>query len=329
MFEGKVTRGVAGVRQMFGLSIVIPVHNNWSTLENFISFFKQAQPDLQYSLKSLGYSESIECIVVDDGSRTRERENLVQSEARNGCRIRLFRLTRNFGQHAALKCGISEAQGALVLRVNADHGPLLRLLPDMMQALVSSKFDRVVPLTRNREPFISRFWVRVERGLLGLDVSSGAIPMTLWSRNFVDKMSHDTASWVYIREIEDWIGCTTFYFSHPEIDNPRVSSTYSVRRRLGLMFQIVASRPARLLRIMLTASMLIFSFMIALSAILGALAILGVYGGNGTVTIVMIQTLIFFCLSTMLLGVGLLVVRATVEASGRPPYQIRERMDCD
>lgn len=91
-------------------SVIIPVLNEEGSL-----------PELTHRLlKTLdGLGEPSEVIFVDDGSTDGSFELLRQLHAADS-RVKVIRLARNFGQHAALSAGIERARGEAVVILDAD-----------------------------------------------------------------------------------------------------------------------------------------------------------------------------------------------------------------
>lgn len=90
------------------ISVVIPVYNEEESLPLLLdSLFKE--------LKDL----SAEVIAVDDGS-TDGTFRLLEERVKADPRLKAVRLTRNFGQTAALAAGFEAAQGRVVVPLDAD-----------------------------------------------------------------------------------------------------------------------------------------------------------------------------------------------------------------
>ena len=111
------------------LSVVIPVFNEHRTL-----------------LDTLGRVETIpvakEIILVDDGSKDGTRDLLKSLESKNG--IRVFYHERNQGKGAALRTGIRQAQGDIVLFQDADQEYDPSDIPSLMKPILDGKADVVL-----------------------------------------------------------------------------------------------------------------------------------------------------------------------------------------
>jgi dolichol-phosphate mannosyltransferase len=84
------------------VSIVIPVYNEAEVIGEMhrrLTRVASTLPDLEYEL-----------IVVDDGSRDESYAALV-ALARNDPRLRVLKLSRNFGHQTAITAGIDVARG--------------------------------------------------------------------------------------------------------------------------------------------------------------------------------------------------------------------------
>lgn len=90
------------------LSIIIPLYNETENLKPLFVELKEALSQFDY-----------EIIAVDDGSTDGTGEELLKiASAEHKIKAVLFR--RNFGQTAALSCGISQASGDIIVPIDSD-----------------------------------------------------------------------------------------------------------------------------------------------------------------------------------------------------------------
>ncbi|MGB1013250.1 MAG: glycosyltransferase family 2 protein [Nannocystaceae bacterium] len=97
-----------------GLSIVIPAHNEAPTISAVIADCRS-------------YTEDV--VVVDDGSHDKTAELARQAGAR------VVRLPQNRGKGAALRVGIEQAVGEVLVFIDADGQDDASELPDLLAAL--------------------------------------------------------------------------------------------------------------------------------------------------------------------------------------------------
>ena len=95
---------------MSKISIVVPVYYNEDTLMDLYQDMKE---------KILGRIGEYELVFVDDGSKDRSWEILNEIKALDG-RVHLVKLSRNFGEHAALLAGLSVCTGDCAVTKQAD-----------------------------------------------------------------------------------------------------------------------------------------------------------------------------------------------------------------
>ena len=104
------------------LSVVLPVFNEFESLDELL---RRLLPVLD------GCGRTFEIVFVDDGSRDGSFEKMA-SFAREDRRIRVVRLSRNFGHQMALTAGVDSARGRLVAVMDADLQDPPELLPQML-----------------------------------------------------------------------------------------------------------------------------------------------------------------------------------------------------
>lgn len=95
---------------MSSISVVIPVYNADLSLENLCLKLIPAMEAI---------TKSFEVIMVDDGSRDGSWEIIMQLIDRDS-RVRGIRLSRNYGQHNAVLCGIRAASFDIIVTMDDD-----------------------------------------------------------------------------------------------------------------------------------------------------------------------------------------------------------------
>lgn len=97
-------------------SVVVPVYNSEKVLEKLYGRIKETFEN--------GIKEKFELILVDDSSKD-ESFAVMESLRRTDERVKIIQLSRNYGQHCALLCGMSYAKGDFVITMDDDlqHPP--------------------------------------------------------------------------------------------------------------------------------------------------------------------------------------------------------------
>ncbi len=124
------------------LSLVIPVYNEQENVSALLAQVHTALAD---------YTQPWELILVDDGS-TDATYRLLQTEAeRYGPHVRVFELSRNFGQTAALQAGLDQVRGDIVATLDGDMQNDPHDIPRMVVHLLEHDLDMVAGWRKQRQ----------------------------------------------------------------------------------------------------------------------------------------------------------------------------------
>ena len=105
------------------VSIVVPVYHNAASLPDLLTKFRE--------LSDKNRTDRFEFVFVDDGSRDNSFE-VLSTLAASEPRMRVIKLSRNFGSNAALLAGLDQAQGDVVAAIAADLQDPPELIHDML-----------------------------------------------------------------------------------------------------------------------------------------------------------------------------------------------------
>lgn len=92
------------------ISIVIPIYNEEENLHNLYNRLTAAAPS---------WNENYEILLVDDGSADNSL-SIMSGFAAKDARVRVIKLSRNFGHQPAISAGIQEAKGDAVVIMDGD-----------------------------------------------------------------------------------------------------------------------------------------------------------------------------------------------------------------
>jgi polyisoprenyl-phosphate glycosyltransferase len=166
------------------VSVVIPVYFNeenipvtWAALES--------------SLSQLPTDYDWEVVFVDDGSGDRSYEKLLEVAAAVPARVRVVKLTRNFGQVAAVLAGFRQARGDCCVVMSADLQDPPELILEMVRRW-SRGTRKIVLATRmqREDSFVarctSRTFYRLMRRFAIPNMPDGGFDFFLVDRRVVD-----------------------------------------------------------------------------------------------------------------------------------------------
>jgi glycosyltransferase involved in cell wall biosynthesis len=113
------------------IKAVIPVYQNVGTLR---SLFEEIRRTRAFK------SGDLSCIFVDDGSTDDSYLELLALQTLDPERVEIIKLSRNFGQIAALQAGLRHALGSHVVIISADLQDPPSLIDSMIEKLVNETY---------------------------------------------------------------------------------------------------------------------------------------------------------------------------------------------
>lgn len=308
------------------ISLIVPCYNEQEVLPILIERLQW----LARTLDAEGNCDS-EIVFVDDGSADETWEQIRRFAAADD-RIRGARLSRNFGQQAALTCAYALAEGDAVVCLDADLQDPPEVVPEMVERWRAG-FDVVYAVRRVRrgESVLKRgtaggfYWLI--RKLGAAYVRAGTGEFRLMSRRSVDALLAFDETSRFIRGLAGWIGFPAFelYYDRP----PRAAGTtkWPLRKMIHLATDAIVSFSQVPLRL---------AYYAAWSLSLGFLAYLAwqlvardwsgqASPGAGELSTVLLAVVLFGAAN--LLGQAILgeyVGRIHQQSVGRPLYIVQE-----
>jgi dolichol-phosphate mannosyltransferase len=120
------------------ISIIVPVYNNANCLEELIQ-------RVSVSFKNLKYTYEI--IFIDDGSIDNSLEILKIFSSKDKF-IKIISLSKNFGQHSAIRAGFNHADGNLIILMDADLQDRPENIPQLVKKIVNEELDVVFTMEK-------------------------------------------------------------------------------------------------------------------------------------------------------------------------------------
>jgi glycosyltransferase involved in cell wall biosynthesis len=298
------------------LSVVAPVYNEEELIEEFVRRASAAVADYSYEL-----------VLVDDGSTDRTPE-LLDRIAAEDPRVRVIRLSRNFGHQAALTAGLEHAVGDAVAMIDADLQDPPELIGEMV-ARWGAGADVVYAVRRQREGetafklATASFFYRLFDKLAQVDLEPNSGDFRLLDRRALDALLAMTERSRFLRGMTVWVGFTQTAV-HYERDARHAGETkYTVRKMLRFSLDAIASFSHLPLQLATYAGLLSAGVAFVAIPVVIALHFVGSYlPGFGTLTIAI---LLLGGIQLIALGViGEYVGRIYDEVKHRPLYIVRE-----
>lgn len=225
------------------LSIVVPVYR----AERIV---KELVVRLESTLESI--EGSYEVILVDDGSPDESWEAIQSVVADRRC-FQGIRLSRNFGQHAAITAGLTHSQGDWVIVMDCDLQDQPEEIPRLMEK-AEQGFDIVFARrTERSDGLLRRMLSQAFFGLLGFLTDTQQDPSIgnfgIYRRKVIRSMLSMGDYVRFFPTMVQWVG---FHRSEIDVkhgDRAEGKSTYSLGSLLTLALNVIltfSDKPLRL-----------------------------------------------------------------------------------
>jgi len=299
-------------------SVVVPVHDEEGSL-------RELYRRLAAVLDTL--DGGWELILVDDGSRDRSFETMLELR-RADPRVKIVRLSRNFGHQVAITAGIDLASGDAVIVMDGD----LQHPPEAIPRLVErwrEGYEVVYGVMTERagesrfKRWTASLFYRLLRRLTEIDVPPAG-DFRLVDRKAVDAFASLRERNRYVRGMFSWIGFRQTGVPYEAPPRYAGRTKYTLQRMLRLAAHGILSFSNVPLRLVLALGFLVSGLAIAeaVYALVGKLG--GFYTVPGWASIVFVVSLLGGIQLIVLGVIGEYVGLIYDEAKRRPIYLVRE-----
>lgn len=163
------------------ISVVIPVYNEEENVPILVS-------ELEEALKGLG--KAYEILFVDDGSRDRSRDRILEAR-KNNPNIRIISFEENAGQTAAMDAGFRASRGDVIVTLDADLQNSPADIPLLLEKI--PEYDIVCGWRAERQdPWVRRISSRianaVRNALSQEEIRDIACSLKAYKRECFDKI---------------------------------------------------------------------------------------------------------------------------------------------
>ena len=309
---------------MSKLSIVVPVYYNADTLELLYEDLRK---------KVLHKLEEYEIVFVDDGSGDDSWKVM------NGLRdrdphVKCVKLSRNFGEHAALLAGLSASSGDCAVTKQADLQEDSALILEMFESWKrGNKVVLAVRKERKENPlkvFFANLYYQIIRGMVNRNMPAGGCDCYLVDRKVIEVLERLDEKNSSLTLQVMWVGFQTDMVYFVRQDREVGESRWTLSKKVKLVFDSVMSFSYFPLRFM---SMLGVVFNVIAVILLVSVFVEKFMEGTPIVgwASLMCVTLCASGLLMLMMGIlGEYIWRTLDAARTRPPYivdEVREARD--
>ena len=301
------------------LSIVIPVYYNEDNLRPLYADIKEKIID------KINYNYEI--IMVNDGSNDGSYD-VMKELTEMDSNIKIISLSRNFGSHAAILCGLSHCTGDCAVVKAADLQEPTELILEMVESW--RKGNNVVLAVRNgrkeslRQKFFANFYYWLVKKSALPSMPKGGFDVYLLDRKVIDVLeSLDEKNSALTGQIL-WSGFRTDIVYYTRLAREIGTSKWTLRKKIRLVMDTLVSFSTLPISIVLSIGTFSFIGAIIWAIVVFVCKLQGIISVSGWTTLFIFN---LFSFGIIMLTLGLLgeYLWRTFDASrNRPPYIIEE-----
>jgi len=303
---------------MSKISIVVPVYYNSDTLMMLYEDMKE---------KILGKLGDYELVFVDDGSGDNSWEIMNQIKDMDA-NVQCVKLSRNFGEHAALLAGLSVCTGDCAVTKQADLQEDSEIILDMYESWKKgNKVVLAVRASRDENPvkkFFANMYYVLVRKFVNKKMPAGGCDCYLLDRQVIEvlQLLDEKNSSLTLQVL--WAGFKTDEVYFHRKDREVGKSRWTLAKKVKLVMDSLMSFSYAPIRFMSTIGVVFFVTAVALMlwVIIEKLTV-----GTPILGWASLMCVVLFSFSVMMVMMGILgeyVWRALDASRNRPPYLIDE-----
>ncbi len=300
------------------ISIVVPVYNEQANLDEF----------LRRTIAVMdGLVQPYEIILVDDGSRDRSLEILKEWAVRRPDVLRALQLSRNFGQHPAIRAGFQDVTGDVVVTLDADLQNPPEEIPKLL-AKFEEGYDVVGGVRQNRQDSFARKFAsaivnRATVAITRMRMTDFGCMLRAYSRDVVDEINRSEEASTFIPALGQSFARNPTEIEVAHAPRGGGKSAYSLYRLIRLNFDLMTGFS--------TVPLEIFGLIGTLVAIGGILFGLFLFirrlvVGAEVEGVFTLFAILFTLLGIAMAGLGIVgeyVGRIYEQVRGRPRFSVR------
>lgn len=300
-------------------SVVAPVWNEADSLPEFLA-------RLIAVMKKVG--ETWELVIVDDGSKDRTGEIILQHAAKDK-HIRPVLFARNFGHQIAVTAGMDYARGQAVILIDSDLQDPPEVIPELI-ANWRDGFEVVYAVRKQRkgESFFKRItasaFYRLINRITEIDIPLDTGDFRLMDRRVVDVLNKMREHHRFLRGMSAWVGFRQVGVPYDRAARFAGETHYTLGRMIRLALTAVTGFSFLPLQLATYLGFISAALAIIAIPVVIALRVMGSQAFFGQAS-TLIAVLFFGGAQLISLGiVGEYIARLYDEARGRPLYIVRQ-----
>ncbi|MCR5618730.1 MAG: glycosyltransferase family 2 protein [Lachnospiraceae bacterium] len=301
---------------MSKISIVIPVYYNSDTLRDLYDDLKN---------KVLGTIGEYEIVFVDDGSGD-ESWKIMNGIRLEDSNVKCVKLSRNFGEHAAIFAGLSVCTGDCAVTKQADLQEDSSLILQMYESWKKGN-EIVLAARRSRKDnpiyvLFAGLYYKMIRRMVNKNMPMGGCDCYLVGRKAINELIklNEKNSSLTLQVM--WLGFQTDIIYFDRLEREKGKGRWTMAKKIKLVMDSILSFSYAPLRMMMYAGFIfdIFSIFIFISVLVEYFTVgTPIAGWSSLMCIVLLG---FGMIMTMIGIIGEYIWRALDASRNRPPFII-------
>ena len=303
---------------MIDLSILISVYNSEICLRKTVS-------EIITEVQKL--NRTYELVLIDDGSNDKSWEIIKQLKNENRSIIGI-KLSKNYGQHNALLCGLNNCSGKYIVTMDDDLEQNPADIASLLKTLDEGDYDLVYGTPSNRRKNIFRFLFtylyKLSSRIENKNAGNGS-SFRIFKNSLKENLVQHTGALFFIDEIALWYTDKIGYLKVNFLRSQRTNSGYSSSSLFTLSLRVLSLSSTMPLRLVRFVGLYIF----AASLVLGLYFIVRKFYLDVPMgyTSLMVAILFSTGIITASLGViGEYLGNLIALSNNKPSYSIKEKI---
>lgn len=217
------------------ISIVSPVYRAEKILPILVS-------EIEKVMAKIG--ESYEIILVDDRSPDNSWE-VMQNLAAENQNLKIFRLSRNFGQHPTIMAGLSKTKGGWIVVMDCDMQDQPKEIEKLYEK-AKQGFDVVLARREQRKDSFSKkmgsqLFYKAFNYLAGIEINNEIANFGVYHKKVIQSVLSVNDNIKFFPLFVNWVGFKSTAIPIEHANREEGTSSYSFSKLLSLAFNVIIS----------------------------------------------------------------------------------------
>ncbi|WP_282783315.1 glycosyltransferase family 2 protein [Phaeodactylibacter xiamenensis] len=272
-------------------------------------------------------TQNFEIILVEDCGPD-DSWSVIQSLSEKEPRVRGFKLSRNYGQHYAITCGLDQAQGDWIVVMDCD----LQDQPEEIKKLYDKALEGYdVVLARREErqdnffkKLFSKLFYRTLGYLTGSKMDESIANFGIYHKSVIKSITQLRESIRYFPTMVKWVGFRQTSIKVEHAPRAEGETSYNFKKLLNLAIDIILAYSDKPIRLTIKAGFLVSFF----ALLIGLIYLIKYFSGDiivpGYASLIVSIWFLSGLIITILGVVGLYVGKTFEGVKQRPIYIISD-----